>query len=378
MTMLMYLPFCVEVCMSSVGYILSLAIVLSACQGSKLRDTKGSFAPGTKSADSAESDSKEGATPETSQIVDGLTPVETGDQNVPPDAHIPVAVAGASLVCSLTSGDSELSCSTFRDAAKVDLKPSNFFYDSSPPASKSSAAVWKEISMKPIELGVYSAPAPVDVQSSFVVIMRYNDPKTSTVEHLASRVGVEELNYPNIVKNGDFETEFPFTGDSHDFFAADNASVPWIIGTLPESACAKDAFLRVQTAGASPGLNGARWASLSSSCVPAADSVPSLPSLMQNVPTKPGNFYFVSFQARVDAELAENVKPTLRVQWGTGGEGRALTFAPSKTSWETFSYNSTSNHASVKVYFVGSGGGKNHAVMFDNIKVFDLGVAPPL
>lgn len=377
--MLMYILFRVEVCMSSVAYLLGLAILLSACQGSKLRDTKGNFAPGTKSADAAEGDSKEDAAAEAPRVVDGLTPVETGDQNVPPEAHIPVAVAGASLVCSLTSTDSELRCSTFRDAAKVDLKPSKFFFDSSPPSSKGSAAVWKEIAMKPVEFGVYSAPAPIDVRSSFVVIMRYSDPKTSTVEHLASRVGVEEFNYPNIVENGDFETEFLYEGESRDFFAADNASVPWVIGTFPESACAKDAFLRVQTAGVYPSLNGFRSASLSSSCVPAADSGPSLPSIMQNVPTKPGNFYFVSFQARLDTEaLAEDVKPTLRVQWGTGGEGRALTFTPSGTSWETFSYNSTSNHASVKVYFVGGAGNKNHAVMFDNIKVFDLGVAPPL
>ncbi|RYZ48742.1 MAG: DUF642 domain-containing protein, partial [Proteobacteria bacterium] len=295
----------------------------------------------------------------------------------PEIANPPVAVAGASLTCSLTSANSVLHCGTYINAKKVDLKPEKFYYDPGSSAGSQNQATWTEIAMTSVDLGEYKAPAPSNLPKSFVVIMRYTDSKTNYIEHLAAQVGVGTLNYQNIVKNGDFESEFPMTGKSEDFLAGSKASTNWSIGTFPESACSKDSILRIQNADAGHFLENGRWASLDSKCALAAGTSPTAPSIMQAIVTKQDNFYFVSFQARLQTEAPNgDIGSTLRVQWGSGGEARSLTFAPTSTSWQTYSYNSTANAELVKLFFIGNAAGNQSAVLFHNIKVYDLGVKP--
>ncbi len=370
--------------------IIGLVLMLSACQGSKLNGSIGAASSASHerehSAEVGGGSSNSGSTPETAAGTTPASPKPNSDSSIsgdsgtlitPQAALPPVAIAGASLTCSLTSSNSTLQCMTYSNAEKVDLKPSKFFIDSSASKGTQDASGWVEIAMTPIELGIYTAPAPTGIPSSFVVIMRYRPTAGTVDEHLAAQVGKDEMSYTNLVKNGNFESEFPFSGDSNDFFAASNASPNWIIGSVPDTSCSQDTFLRIQKGGSYPSLDGERWASINSKCIPAAGTLASLPSIMQNMPTRVGNSYFVSFQARIDDEILKaGAGSKITVQWGSGGQKRALTFAPTSTQWQTYHYYSTSDNPLVKLFFIGNNEGSRSPVMVDNIKVYDLGPKP--
>jgi hypothetical protein len=374
-----------EASMQPVISIFISVVLIAACQGSKLTDARSSIGSGSQIAGSGgdgiesttapQPNSGEAQGSPDSTSYDSSIEGGNGTLVMPEIAIPPIAVAGASLTCSLTSSNSLLQCSTYRNSKKVDLSPSKFFYDLPASSGTGVAANWIPIAMTPVGTGDYRAPAPSDLPSSFVVVMRYSD--KGSVEHLAAQVGTAALPYTNMVTNGNFESEFPLKSDSGEFFAASNASLYWTISTFPESPCSKDTILRIQSSSVYPGVEGKRWASLDSKCIPTADGVIALPSLMQNIKTEKDNFYFVSFQARLDSDAAKDISgSTVRVQWGSQGEARSLSFAPKSTRWETFHYNSTAESTSVRLYFVGQAASDRPALMFDNIQVFNMGLKP--